>query len=318
MALSSTLRVAFVGAGYMASEHLRAFAACTNVQLVGIYSRSIDRAEGLARIYPNLTIFTSIEDLYTHTAADLVVIAVSELACKTVCEQAFNYPWTLLIEKPVGYNFSEARKIEIQSVEKGARAYVALNRRFYSSTLQLKAALEESSGIRVVSILDQEEPAKALAAGRPMKVIQNWMYANSIHLIDYFSQLCRGKHQSTQVLSPWYPEAPGPVIAQLRFSAGDVGLYQACWNAPGPWSIAVSTEQLRAELRPIEQLSLQKAGSRKAELQVGDPIDREYKPGLWRQAQEAIKAAYGEPTALPSLKEANRSMALVASIYGTQ
>ena len=143
------------------------------------------------------------------------------------------------------------------------------------------------------------------------------MYANSIHLIDYFSQLCRGDHQSTQILS-WDPEEPGPVIAQLKFSSGDVGLYQACWNAPGPWSVALSIKELRAELRPIEQLTLQQAGSRKAELQACDPIDHEFKPGLWRQAQEAIKATRGESSALPTIAEANRSMALVASIYGKQ
>ena len=302
----------------MAAQHLRAFAACPSVKLVGIHSRNSDRAQELVRAHQGVAVLQSIEELYTKTAADLVVIAVPELACKSVCKQAFNYPWAMLIEKPVGYNFSEAREIEIQASERGARAYVALNRRFYSSTLQLNAALEGTSGSRVVSILDQEDPARALQAGRPLEVVQNWMYANSIHLIDYFSQLCRGDHQSTQVLSPWTPEEPGPVIAQLKFSSGDVGLYQACWNAPGPWSVAVSSKELRAELRPIEQLTLQQAGSRKAELQDSDPIDDEFKPGLWRQAQEAIKAARGEATALPTLAEANRSMALVASIYGTR
>ena len=37
-----------------------------------------------------------------------------------------------------------------------------------------------------------------------------------------------------------------------------------------------------------------------------------------RQAQSAIQAAKGQATTLPSLKEANRSMALVASIYGME
>ena len=134
-------------------------------------------------------------------------------------------------------------------------------------------------------------------------------------MIDYFTQLCRGEHLR-DVLMPWNAEDPGPVAAQLQFSSGDIGLYQALWNAPGPWSVAVSTAPLRAELRPIEQLSLQKAGSRQAELQAADPLDKEFKPGLLRQAQAAIEAAKGNATTLPSLKEANRSMALVASIYG--
>jgi len=316
MSPPSPLRLAVIGAGYMVAEHLRAFAACPEVELVGIHSRSSARAEALALAYPGLAVFPSIEALYTHTVADLAVIAVPELACQAVCEQAFRHPWTMLIEKPVGHTLAEANKIEQQAVARGAKVFVALNRRFYGSTLQLKQALQGIEEQRVVTILDQEDAAGALAAGQPPEVVHNWMYANSIHLIDYFSQLCRGDHISTQVLTPWNPVAPGAVIAQLRFSSGDTGLYQAMWNAPGPWSVAVSTQQLRAELRPIEQLSLQQAGSRQLEPQAEDPLDQQFKPGLLRQAQAAIKAARGQDTILPTLAEANRSMALIASIYG--
>ena len=316
MASTAPLRVAVIGAGYMAAEHLRAFAACPEVELVGIHSRSSARADDLAKAYPGLAVFPSIEALHAHTAAELVVIAVPDLACQAVCMQAFQHSWTLLIEKPVGHTMAEALLIEQQAVALGARAYVALNRRFYGSTLQLQQALHGIEAPRVVTILDQEDAASALAAGQPPEVVRHWMYANSIHLIDYFSQFCRGDHVSTQVLTPWNPAAPGPVIAQLQFSSGDIGLYQAVWNSPGPWSVAVSTPPLRAELRPIEQLSLQRAGSRQAELQLADPLDQQFKPGLLRQAQAAIRAACGQATTLPSLAEANRSMALVASIYG--
>ena len=57
MASTSALRVAFVGAGYMALEHLRAFAACPEVELVGIHSRSTHRAEALTRTFPGLNVF---------------------------------------------------------------------------------------------------------------------------------------------------------------------------------------------------------------------------------------------------------------------
>ncbi|MDO6351102.1 Gfo/Idh/MocA family oxidoreductase [Synechococcus sp. YX-04-1] len=318
MGSTSALRVAFVGAGYMASEHIYAFASCPDVELVGIHSRSTHRAEALSTLNPGLEVFPTIESLHSQTNADLVVIAVPELACQTICEQAFKHPWTLLIEKPVGYTLTQARQIERTAAALGAKAYVALNRRFYGSTLQLQNALQSTEGQRVVTILDQEDAESALAAGQPAEVVHNWMYANSIHLIDYFAQLCRGDHIGTEILTPWKPNKPGPVIAHLQFSSGDIGLYQAVWNAPGPWSVAVSTTPLRAELRPIEQLNLQRAGSRQPELQARDPLDQQFKPGLLRQAQAAIQAAKGQSTMLPSLKEANRSMALVASIYGME
>jgi predicted dehydrogenase len=315
MAFLTPLRVAFIGAGYMAREHLRAFAACPDVHLVGIHSRSAARAQELAAAYPGLEVCPTIAELRARTEADLVVVAVPELACQPVCEQAFRHNWTLLVEKPVGHTLAEARQIEQLAATHRARAYVALNRRFYGSTLKLQQSLQPIEAPRLITILDQEDPAAALAAGQPPEVVRHWMFANSIHLIDYFSLLCRGEHVDTQVLTPWQPDAPGPVIAQLRFSSGDIGLYQAVWNAPGPWSVAVSTPSLRAELRPIEQLGLQPAGSRQVQLQPSDPLDQQFKPGLLRQAQAAMQAARGEATTLPTLAEANRSMALVASIY---
>ena len=315
MDTSKSLRIAFIGAGYMASEHLKAFSSCPQAKLVGIYSRDKKRAEVLTRKYEGLEVFSSLEDLYLKTNANLVVIAVPELACKSVCEKAFRYPWTILVEKPVGYNFSQALEIERISAEFDAKVYVALNRRFYGSTFQLEEFLRNNNGQRLVTILDQEDAAGALIGGQPPEVVANWMYANSIHLIDYFSQLCRGDHLSTEILTPWNPKAPGPVVAYLKFSSGDIGLYQAVWDAPGPWSVSICTKNIRAELRPLEQLTIQRVGSRTAEIQPSDPLDKNYKPGLLRQAQEAIKAAQGITTALPSLEEANRSMALVASIY---
>ena len=311
------VNVAFIGAGYMASEHLRAFTA-TESKAVGIYSRSKERAAHLSECYPGLKVCNSIAELYTKTDANLVVISVSELSCKDVCIEAFKYSWTVLIEKPAGHTYKEAKLLESIADSLNANAYVALNRRFYSSTLQLNQEIKCIDGARIVTVLDQEDPSIALKSGTPLDVVNNWMYANSIHLIDFFSQLCRGNHCSTKTLKPWNPETAGPVIAYLEFDSGDVGLYQGMWNAPGPWSVAVSTASLRAELRPIEQLSLQIAGSRQAELQSPDPLDQQFKPGLLRQAQAAIQAAKGQATTLPNLKEANRSMSLVASIYGME
>ena len=46
--MSSEVKVAFVGAGYMAEEHMRAFAGLPGVIIAGIHSRTRARAEKLA------------------------------------------------------------------------------------------------------------------------------------------------------------------------------------------------------------------------------------------------------------------------------
>ena len=96
----------------------------------------------------------------------------------------------------------------------------------------------------------------------------------------------------------------------------EIWIYHATWNAPGPWSVSVSTQESRLELRPIEQLLEQQRGSRNIISHKVDDYDTMFKPGLYRQAQAAVLAARGEPSTLPSLREANQSMSVISSIYG--
>ncbi len=47
--MTQTCKVAFVGAGYMGTEHAKAFADVPGVELSGIFSRTRERAEKLAK-----------------------------------------------------------------------------------------------------------------------------------------------------------------------------------------------------------------------------------------------------------------------------
>ena len=86
-----------------------------------------------------------------------LVMVVPELSCMEVCEQAFNYPWTLLVEKPVGHTLDNAIHLECLAVKLRAKVYVALNRRFYGSTQSMAEKLDKVKSQRVVTILDQED-----------------------------------------------------------------------------------------------------------------------------------------------------------------
>ena len=309
------LKLCIIGAGNMAREHLGVFHECEEIEIVGIYSKTLSKARDVSNNFNIPIVANSIKELYDSTKANIVVIAVNELACKEVCLEAVKYNWKLLIEKPVGHNFSEAIFIDKLCTDCGVDAYVGLNRRFYGSTMALQKILRGINGKRVVTVLDQEDAELATLSGRPKKVVDNWMYANSIHLIDYFQQFCRGEHIHTSILSRWNPKDRDPVIAELKFSSGDVGIYHAVWDAPGPWSVTVSTNEVRGELRPLEILSLQFKGSRKTSEVAIDEIDKEYKPGLMRQARELIETFYGNTSELVTVTEATKSMKLVKSIY---
>ncbi|MCT7995221.1 Gfo/Idh/MocA family protein [Laspinema olomoucense] len=310
-------KVAIVGAGYMADEHIKAFRDIPGVELSGIFSRTYERAGNLAKKWSIQKVCRSIDELYNNTRADLVIVTVPELATKSVVQQCFGYSWTCLIEKPVGYNLTEAEAITQSAQISGAKAFVALNRRHYSSTLAMLNDLAKNSEPRLIQIQDQQDAISALKAGQPEEVVANWMYANSIHLIDYLSILGRGKVTEIQSLIPWTPQDPRYVATKIQFDSGDIGFYQGVWNAPGPWAVSVTTPSKRWEMRPLEKGFYQPYGSRQLEPVEIDSWDQQFKAGLRRQAQLAIRAASGESIPeLPTLEDALASMRLVQAIYG--
>lgn len=301
----------------MATEHARAFSSLAGVKIVGICSRTRARAEEFGAAF-GARVFDDIDDLYRQTSADAVIVSVNELSTREVSEACFAYPWVCLIEKPVGIDLPEATRILMSSRSSGVRAFVALNRRSYSATRRVIGELSNDPSPRLISILDQQDLETVREAGRPEGVLRNYMFANSIHLIDYFSILARGHLASIDQIRPWTPDRPGFVVVALRYSSGDTGIYQAVWDGPGPWSVTVTNRNVRLELRPLERLGVQRRGERQLSEIPPDSIDTDFKPGLRWQAEQLVKALEGGPTMLASLEEATRSMAVCARIYGLE
>jgi len=299
----------------MAREHIQAFQDIPGVKLSGIFSRTISHARSLAKEFGINVVCLTLDELYEKTQANLVVVSVPELSVRAVSEACFGYPWICLIEKPAGYNLADAETIAASAKDTGSRAFVALNRRHYSSTRTVLQDLATNNGPRFIHVQDQEDAIAALEAGQPKLVVENWMYANSIHIIDYLKLFGRGEIISVEPSIRWNPDEPRFVVAKVVFSSGDVGFYEAVWNGPGPWAVTVTTQEIRWELRPLEQAAFQPYGSRKLEPVAVHEWDVKFKPGLRAQAEEAVKASLWKSHALPSLDEALASMKLVQKIY---
>lgn len=310
---SKICKVAIVGAGNMAREHIRAFADVPGVTIAGLHSRSRARAESLALEFRIPSVYDSVNELYQGTRADLVVVTVSETSMNPVSRNCFEFPWTVLLEKPAGLNVPDAEDIHRAASLKRSKVFVALNRRFNSSTRVVLSDLAESNERRFIKVQDQED--QSLAAGHSDAVRENLMYANAIHVIDYFRVLGRGEITTVQPVFPWKPQSPGVVVARLEFDSGDIGLYECVWNAPAPWAVSVSTPRKRWELRPLERATFQLAGQRTLEPVPVHHWDEEFKPGFRLQAEMAVAAALGQPSDSPTLADSLQTMRLIKAIY---
>ena len=313
-----TFKVAFIGAGYMAEEHLKVFSAQPEFEITGIYSRSILKAEQLAEKYTVKFVADSIDNLFKNGKPELLVICVPELELWGVFLRASSYPWKMLIEKPVGINFSEANKFLSKAKETTLEVYVALNRRHYESTRIALEKLASEPGKRFVHVIDQEDLLAAKLSGQPTDVLNNWMYANSIHVIDLFSIFCRGTVHSVQSIHTSLGSSSKVISSTIQFDSGDFGIYNGIWDAPGPWQATITTAKTRFELRPLEKLTIQEYPSRSSESSENSEIDLKYKPGLFEQSSQAILMLKKQPHTLPSLEETIRTMSLIERIYFDQ
>lgn len=315
MSLIKLCKVAIIGAGYTAREHIRAFADVPGATIVGIHSRTRSKAEALAKEFTIPLVCDSVAELYEKTKADLVVVTVVELSMRVVSIDCFGYPWTVLLEKPAGYNISDAEEIKNAAQKKERKVYVALNRRFYSSTQAVKKDLSSVSETFFIKVQDQEDQQAALLAGQPKIVVDNWMYANSIHMIDYFRIYGRGKIVRVEPVIPWNADKPGVVVSKIIFDSGDFGIYEGIWNGPGPWSVTINMPSKRWELRPVEQAGFQNRGERKSQPVEQHLWDKTFKPGFRLQAEHAVSAALGQRSESITLTDAFETMLLVQAIF---
>ncbi len=309
------IKVAIIGAGYMAKEHIKVFTLIKDFEVVGIYSRTFSNANKLKNDFNIKHNCKSIHDLYKITNADLVVITVPVLSTIQVLKETIKYDWLHLIEKPIGHNLFESIEILKMFNELSRKAYASFNRRFFSSTRKVLNSLSCSTSKRLISIIDQEDPMATWEGIREKKLVDYWMYANSIHLIDYFRILGRGEIKNVINIIPWDKSNKTFVSAKIEYESGDIGLYQAVWGMSGPWSVSVTNLDGYFELRPLEAGYIQKYGEKKTEI-ITEDIDINYKPGLYFQAFEIIKAFNKEINNLVDLEDSLSTMKLVQCIYG--
>jgi predicted dehydrogenase len=306
-----------IGGGAMTREHIKAFKGVPGVTIAGIWNRTREKAEALANEFSISHVASSLDDLYAQTRADLAVLSIYETAINAVVKQALAHPWAILMEKPVGLDLADAEDIAAAVKAKGRKVFVGLNRRTLSSTQAVLADLADDPGPRFIHVQDQQSLDVARQIGHAPEVVDNWMYANSIHLVDYIPTLGRGNIADVTPVVRWNPKAPTVVIAKIAFDSGDVALYEGIWNGPGPWACTVTTPRRRWEMRPLEKAVFQNAGERKQNPVEPHAWDADFKPGFRLQAEQVVAALRGAGKAT-SLDEALRTMRLVRDIFASK
>jgi predicted dehydrogenase len=201
----------------------------------------------------------------------------------------------ILLEKPGGLSSGEIRRLRYHAEKYGAIIMLAYNRRFYSSTQKALQLIKSDGGATSCNFEFTEWSHLIRKLPKDTNVKKSWFLGNSSHITDLAFFIC-GKPLDWQ---GWYDGKLDWHPSSSRFcGAGktDKGIlfsYHADWEAPGRWSIEVSTLKRKLIFRPIEELKETIIGSLEIKsIKIDDSLDKEFKPGLFRQTKAFLKKEY--------------------------
>tara|TARA_Y100001935_G_C17293592_1_gene504845 strand:+ start:1309 stop:2259 length:951 start_codon:yes stop_codon:yes gene_type:complete len=197
----------------------------------------------------------------------------------------------ILVEKPAGLNANEVIDLYETALQFNSHVYVAYNRRFYSSVLKSKELIERDGGVLSFTFDFTEMTQKIEKMKKAKGVKENWLFANSTHVID-LAFFLGGSPQSLACNHisnlDWHPSGSvfvgnGLTINNIPFS------YHSNWNSAGRWGVILLTESMRLVLSPLEKLQVQQKDSFDIKyLDIDDSLDTQFKPGLYEMVNSFL------------------------------
>ena len=212
----------------------------------------------------------------------------------------------ILLEKPGGLNSGELRGLCSRAQKRGVIVMIAYNRRFYASTLKALELIRSDGGVTSCCFECTEWSNQIGPLKKAPGIKETWFLGNSTHVADLAFFLSgtpmewQGWHEGSL---EWHP-ASARFCGAGRTDRGALFSYHADWESPGRWGIEVCTRRRRLVFRPMEQLHETLIGSVTVNpVDIDDSLDREFKPGLYRQTEAFLNGNYGSFCNLPRQAE---------------
>lgn len=192
----------------------------------------------------------------------------------------------ILIEKPAAVSIDELNSIKEVFLPFSDTILVAYNRRFYASVLETENILEKDGGLQAMNFEFTEWTHKIDPTKKVPAVLNNWFFANSTHVVD-LAFFIAGKPLNWSAYSKsgnleWHDKT---IFSGAGITNKDVLFsYLSHWESAGRWGIELLTKNQKIYLKPLEGILIQPKGTITPQNhEFDDALDKEYKPGLFKQ-----------------------------------
>lgn len=279
------IKLCLIGTGKMGYEYVKVIKSIKNkVKITDVLGRDIIKTKKFA-LQNNIEKFhNTFENL---KEIDAFIIAVSEENLFKILKRVIQFNLPTLIEKPMGINYQESKKI-YKLLAKKNLFFIALNRRFFNSILEFKRILNISKEKFCFVINDQQDLLQAKKIGKHQKVIKNYMYANSIHLLDLIKFFIKSKIISIDKKIINFSKNKRIFFSKIFFKNGSFVFYICKWNIPGRWSVEAYSKKIILLLKPIENLYFKNKNKKITLFLSKNKDDILYKPGLKKILDEFV------------------------------
>jgi hypothetical protein len=227
---------------------------------------------------------------------NFAIVAVDEENLFSTCKILIGLKIkNILIEKPGSLYYDEFQILNKLSKKFNINLKIAYNRRFYQSVNRLKEMINKDNGILSVHFEFTEWSQKIKQLNLKTAVLNNWLLANSTHVIDLFIHLAgppKILHSIVKGRLDWFNKGSifvgsGVTIQNIPFS------YNSNWESPGRWSIEISTRNSRYKLSPMEELKVINTGEIEYKsIELDNTLEENLKPGLRNMMIEFFKSEF--------------------------
>jgi predicted dehydrogenase len=155
-----TLRAGLIGAGFISQQHIPAWQATPDAELVAICDANRARAEERARQFGISTIYEDVETMLTSEQLDCVDIATRPDSHKALAALAASKGVNVLCQKPLAATMAEGREIAGICARAGVRFMVLEMWRHLPAIKDLKQYLDEGliGPVHMLRLLGHRRP----------------------------------------------------------------------------------------------------------------------------------------------------------------
>ena len=275
----SNLDIVIIGAGRIAHEHLKAINLVEGISASGVYSRTTESRREFAKKY-SIKSFSGIDEVL-ESSPDGIIVAVSADQVFQLSKTLLPFKVPLLIEKPPGLSISEIKILVQLAKENKTSNMVGLNRRhmshFHKGIERIK-----SCGPLMGVVIEGHERLWQLRNKIDKKILDNWVYANSIHTIDLIRFFGGEVSEQLSFHHSFGKEYKDQLYSLFKMENNCLAAYVSNWHSPGSWSVRLMGNGISAVFSPLEEGYIIDKNFSKEEIPISK-FDRVIKPGFYNQ-----------------------------------